>query len=105
VDRGGRRSFEGGDGVPVAGGQESSGEVARKLPRGDVVLVVSLAGAERRRSVGMTVRPTGGGARAHRRGGPPVLAWESEIGWAVSISGWRQCYWSTGSRVGDSRGG
>jgi hypothetical protein len=72
---------------------------------GDVVLVVSLAGAERRRSVGMTVRPTGGGARAHRRGGPPVLAWESEIGWAVSISGWRQCYWSTGSRVGDSRGG
>jgi hypothetical protein len=82
VDRGGRRSFEGGDGVPVAGGQESGGEVARKLPRGDVVLVVCLAGAERRRSVGTTVRPSGGGARAHRRGGPTILARLSEIGWA-----------------------
>jgi hypothetical protein len=61
VDRGGRRSFEGGDGVPVAGGQESGGEVARKLPRGDVVLVVCLAGAERWRSLGMTVRPSSGG--------------------------------------------
>jgi hypothetical protein len=82
VDRGGRRSFEGGDGVPVAGGQESGGEVARKLSRGDVVLVVCLAGAERWRSVRTTVRPSGGGARAHRRSGPVVLAWESEIGWA-----------------------
>jgi hypothetical protein len=52
----------GGDGVPVAGGQESGGEVARKLPRDDVVLMVCLAGAERRRSVGTTARPSGGGA-------------------------------------------
>jgi hypothetical protein len=36
-----------GDGVPVAGGQESSGEVARKLPWGDVVLMVCLARTER----------------------------------------------------------
>jgi hypothetical protein len=35
------------DGVPVVGGQESGGEVARKLPRDDVVLMVRLAGARR----------------------------------------------------------
>jgi hypothetical protein len=58
----GGRAPRGGDGVLVAGGQESNGEVARKLPRGDVVLVVCLAGAERRRSVRTTVRPSGGGA-------------------------------------------
>jgi hypothetical protein len=52
----------GGDGVPVAGGQASGTEVARKLPRGDVVLVVCLAGAERQRNVRTTVRPSGGGA-------------------------------------------
>jgi hypothetical protein len=57
-------------GVPVAGLQESSGEVARKLPRDDVVLVVFLVGAERRRSVGTTARLSGGGARAHWRCGP-----------------------------------
>jgi hypothetical protein len=56
--------------IPVAGVQMSGGEVARKLPRDDVVLVVCLAGAERWQSVGMTVRPSGGGARAHRRYGP-----------------------------------
>jgi hypothetical protein len=70
----------GGDGVPVARGQESCGKVARKLPRNDVVLVVYLAGDERRRSVGTTARPSGGGARAHRRGGLATLARESEIG-------------------------
>jgi hypothetical protein len=52
----------GGDGVPVAGGQESGGEVARQLPRDDVVLVVCLAVAERRRSGGTTARPSGGGS-------------------------------------------
>jgi hypothetical protein len=36
-----------GNGVPVAGGQESGGEVARKFPRGDVVLMVCVAGTER----------------------------------------------------------
>jgi hypothetical protein len=59
-----------GGGVPVAGVQESDGEVARKLPRNDVVLVVCLGGAERWRSVGTMVRPSGDGARAHRRCGP-----------------------------------
>jgi hypothetical protein len=52
----------GGDGVLMAEVLEGSGEVARKLPRGDVVLVVCLAGAKRRRSIGTTVRPSGGGA-------------------------------------------
>jgi hypothetical protein len=50
------------DGVPVAGVQESGGEVARKLPRDDVVLVVCSAGAERQRSIGTTARPSGSGA-------------------------------------------
>jgi hypothetical protein len=63
-------------GVPVAGVQESGGEVARKLPCDDVVLVVCLAGAERRRSVGTMARPSGGGARAHRRCGPDCLSAE-----------------------------
>jgi hypothetical protein len=49
-------------GVPVAGVQESGGEVARKLPCDDVVLVVCLAGAEWRRSVGTTARPSSSGA-------------------------------------------
>jgi hypothetical protein len=50
------------DGVPVAGVPEDGGEVARKLPRDDVVLVVCLAGAERRRSGGTTASPSSGGA-------------------------------------------
>jgi hypothetical protein len=54
----------------MAGVPEGGGEVARKLPWGDVVLVVCLAGAERGWSVGTTARPSGSGARAHRRGGP-----------------------------------
>jgi hypothetical protein len=57
------------DGVPVAEVPEDGGEVARKLPRDDVVLVVCLAGAERRQSDGMMARPSGGGARAHQRCG------------------------------------
>jgi hypothetical protein len=76
----GGRAPRGGDGVPVAGGQDSGGEVARKLPRDDVVLVVCLAGAERQWKVGTTARPSGSGARAHRRGGPAVLVREIEIG-------------------------
>jgi hypothetical protein len=51
-----------GGGIPVAGGQESGGEVARQLPRDDVVLVVCLSGVERRWSGGMTARPSGGGS-------------------------------------------
>jgi hypothetical protein len=46
----------------VVGGQESGGEVARQLPRDDVVLMVCLSGAERRRSGGTTARPSGGGS-------------------------------------------
>jgi hypothetical protein len=55
-------SPRGGDGVPVAGGQEGGGEVARKLPRCDVVLVVCLAGAKRQWVVGTTARPSGSGS-------------------------------------------
>jgi hypothetical protein len=49
-----------GDVVPVAGGQESGGEVARKLLRDDVVLVVCLAEAKRQWIAGTTARPSGG---------------------------------------------
>jgi hypothetical protein len=72
----------GGDGVPVVGGQESSGEIARKLPRGGVVLVVCLAEV---RGSGSSGRRRGGAAaeaRAHRRSGPVDLAQDSKIGWA-----------------------
>jgi hypothetical protein len=58
----GRRSSEGGGGVPVAGVPEGGGEAAGKLLRDDVVLLVPLAGAERRCSVGSTAGPSGGGA-------------------------------------------
>jgi hypothetical protein len=51
-----------GDGVPVAGGQKSGGEVARKLPRDDVVLMGCLAGARRQWIAGTTARPSGGGS-------------------------------------------
>jgi hypothetical protein len=51
-----------GVGVPVAGGQESSGGVARKLPRDDVVLMVGLAGARGQWIAGTTARPSGGGS-------------------------------------------
>jgi hypothetical protein len=61
-------------GVPVAGVQESGGEGARKLPRGDVVQVVYLAGAERGWGVGTTARPSDSGARVHRRYGLGCLS-------------------------------
>jgi hypothetical protein len=48
-------------GVPVAGGQEGSGEVVRELPHNDVVLTVCLAGAKRRWIDRTTARPSGGG--------------------------------------------
>jgi hypothetical protein len=50
------------NGVPVAGGQESGREVAGKLLRDDVVLVVCLAGVKRRWIDGTTARPSGGGS-------------------------------------------
>jgi hypothetical protein len=51
MNRGGRRASRDDDGVPVAGVPEDGG-----------VLVVCLAGAERRRSGWTTARPSGGGA-------------------------------------------
>jgi hypothetical protein len=57
-----RGALRGGDGVLVAGVLEGGREVARKFPRGDVVLVVCLAGAERGWSPGTTARPSGDGA-------------------------------------------
>jgi hypothetical protein len=59
---------------------EGGREVARKLPRCDVVLVVRLAGAERGWSVRTTARPSGGGARAHQRGGPGYVGAGNGIG-------------------------
>jgi hypothetical protein len=70
----------GGDGVPVAGGQEGGREVARKLPRDDVVLMMCLARAKRRRSIGMTASRAAAEARAHRRSGPVDLVRENKIG-------------------------
>jgi hypothetical protein len=63
-----RRTEVGGGGprdgvsMPVVGGQEIGGEVARKLPRDDVVLMVCLAGARRQWIAGTTARPSGGGS-------------------------------------------
>jgi hypothetical protein len=48
--------------------QEGGEEVARKLPRVDVVLVVSSVRAERGRSGGTTARPSGGGEPDCRHG-------------------------------------
>jgi hypothetical protein len=50
------------DGVLVAGVPEGGGEVARELPRDDVVLMVCLAEAKRRWIDGMTARASGGGS-------------------------------------------
>jgi hypothetical protein len=51
-----------GDGVPVAEGQDSGGEVARQLLRDDVMLVVCLTGARRQWITGTMARPSGGGS-------------------------------------------
>jgi hypothetical protein len=58
----------GGGGVPVVGVQEGGEEVVRKLPRVDVVLVVSSVRTERGRSGWTTARPSGGGESDCRRG-------------------------------------
>jgi hypothetical protein len=47
---------------------EGGEEVARKLPRVDVVLVVSSVRAKKGRSSGTTVRPSGGDGQNGRRG-------------------------------------
>jgi hypothetical protein len=59
---------------------EGSGEVAKKLLRDDMVLAVCLAGAERGWSAGTTARLSGGGARAHRRGGRGCVGAGNGIG-------------------------
>jgi hypothetical protein len=59
---------------------EGGGKVAKKLPHDDVVLAVCLAGAERGWSAGTISRPSGGGARAHRRGGPGCVGAGNGIG-------------------------
>jgi hypothetical protein len=46
----------------VAGGQEGSGGVARKLSRDDVVLMVGLAGARGQWIAGTMARLSGGGS-------------------------------------------
>jgi hypothetical protein len=73
-----RRSSESGGGVPTAGMREGDGKVARKLLRVDVVLVVSLARATRGRSIGTTMRLSGGGGKDRRRG---VLGGINARGW------------------------
>jgi hypothetical protein len=55
-----RQGSKDGDGVSVARVPENDEEVARKLLRVDVVLVVSSVRAKRWRSGGTTVRPNGG---------------------------------------------
>jgi hypothetical protein len=64
ANRGGRRSSEGVDGVPVARVPEGGEEVVEKLLRGDVVLTGCSAGARRWRISGSMTKPSGGGARS-----------------------------------------
>jgi hypothetical protein len=89
------------DSVPVAEGQESSGEVDRKLPRGHAVLVVCLAGAKRQWIVGTTVRPSGGGSSSSSARWPVDLVRESEIGQACEhqqMAGVLLEHWIEGGR-------
>jgi hypothetical protein len=75
----------------VAGGQESGGEVAGKLLRDDVVLVVcAWPGPRGSRLSGRRRGRAAVEARAHRHYGPGNLAWENEIGRACELQ------WVTG---------
>jgi hypothetical protein len=67
-NRAGAARYRGGGGVPAAGVQEGDEEVARKLPRVDIVLVVNSVRAKWGRSGRTTVRPSGGGGQNGRRG-------------------------------------
>jgi hypothetical protein len=67
-DRAGAVRFRDGIGIPAAGVQEGDRKVARKLLRVDVVLVASSVRVKRGRSVGTTVRPSGGGGQDCWRG-------------------------------------
>jgi hypothetical protein len=63
-----RRGSEDGGGVPIAGVPENDGEVARKLLRVDVVLVVSSVRAKRWQSSGTMARPSGDDGQNGQRG-------------------------------------
>jgi hypothetical protein len=64
ANKGGRRSSEGVDGVPVARVPEGGGEVVKKLLRDDVVLTGCLAQARRWWISGSMAKPSDGGARS-----------------------------------------
>jgi hypothetical protein len=84
---------QGGGGVPVAGVQEGGKEVARKLSRIDVVLVVSSVRAKRGSSSGKTVRLSDGGEEDRQRG---VLG-------GVSARGWRRTGYGASVGCGGAR--
>jgi hypothetical protein len=67
--------------------------VARKLPRIDVVLVVSAMRAKRGRSGGTTVTPNGGGEEDRWRG---ILG-------GVSARGWRRTGYGASVGCGSAR--
>jgi hypothetical protein len=67
-DRAGAARSRSADGVLAVGVQEGDEKVARKFLRVDVVLVVSSVRAKRGRSVGTTVRLSGGGGQDCRHG-------------------------------------
>jgi hypothetical protein len=91
--RGGAARSQGGGGIPVAGLQEGGEEVARKLPRVDVVLVVSSVRAKRGRSSGTMVTPNGDGEEDRRRG---ILG-------GVSTRGWRRTGYGASVGCGNAR--
>jgi hypothetical protein len=62
-DQAGAARFQGSGGVPTVRVQNGGEEVARKLLRVDVVLVVSSVRAKRGPNVGTTVSPSGGGGQ------------------------------------------
>jgi hypothetical protein len=87
IDAGGGGPRDG-VGIPVAGGQESGGQVARQLLRDDVVLVGCLARAKRWWIDRTTARPSGGGSSS------------SPVRWS-GRSGARERNWAgSGARVG-----
>jgi hypothetical protein len=67
-NRAGVARSRGSSGIPAARVQEGGKEVARKLPRIDVVLVVSSMRAKKGQSGGTKVRPSGGGEPDCRHG-------------------------------------
>jgi hypothetical protein len=94
------------DGIPVARVPEGGEEVARKLLRVDVLLLVPLAGVKRLCISGSTARPSGGGALSSSALRKMLLGCrEAKLDGSVSCSGSRWCFSSTGSRVRGGMGG